>query len=91
MHTLTSNIHGPDRTLAVAGIPIESIIPISAGEVGNITAGFVVLSYAGTLTITIVADGDQTPDLPALASALEDELDALVRSSAGRTAQAGRG
>jgi hypothetical protein len=80
MHTLTSNVHGPDRPLALAGIRIESIIPISVGEAGNITVGFVVLSYAGTLTITVVADPNHTPDLPALASALQDELDVLIRS-----------
>jgi WS/DGAT/MGAT family acyltransferase len=79
MHTLVSNVRGPDRPLALAGIPIESIIPISVGEAGNITVGFVVLSYAGTLTITVVADPDQFPEL---AAALQAELDALVRSPA---------
>jgi WS/DGAT/MGAT family acyltransferase len=84
MHTLTSNVRGPDRPLALAGSPIESIIPISAGEAGNITVGFVALSYAGTLTITLVADPDGTPDLPTLAAALQKELGMLCSPPGGR-------
>lgn len=76
-HTLTSNVRGPDHPLTLAGKPIESIIPISAGEAGNVTVGFVALSYAGTLTITTAADPDTTPDLPTLAAALQKELDVL--------------
>lgn len=79
MHTLTSNVHGPDRPVALAGVPVRSIIPISAGEAGNITVGFIALSYAGTFTITVVADPDGTPDLPVLVTALSDQLDALTR------------
>jgi len=82
LHTLVSNVRGPDRPLSVTGAHIESIIPVSAGEAGNITASFVLLSYAGTLTITVVADRYQVPDLPALAAALQDELDALVLAPA---------
>jgi hypothetical protein len=50
--------------------------------------GFVVLSYAGTLTITVVSDPDQFPELPA---ALQAELDALVRSPAAEARDPGRG
>jgi diacylglycerol O-acyltransferase / wax synthase len=85
MHALTSNVHGPERLLTIAGSTIESIIPISVGEAGNITVGFIVLSYAGTLTITVVVDPDQTPDLPVIAAALQGELDAMTLSaSSGR-------
>jgi hypothetical protein len=38
---------------------------------------FDVLSYAGTLTITTVADPDTVPDLSALTTALRAELAAL--------------
>jgi hypothetical protein len=36
------------------------------------------LSYAGTLTVTLIVDPDRVPDLPALATALQTELDALA-------------
>jgi WS/DGAT/MGAT family acyltransferase len=81
LHTLTSNVRGPDRQCRVADAPIESIIPISVGEAGNITVGFVALSYAGVLVVTVTADPDHAPDLPAVATALQDELDALVTAA----------
>jgi WS/DGAT C-terminal domain len=39
---------------------------------------FDVLSYAGALTITAVADPDAVPDLTELAAALRDELTTLA-------------
>jgi diacylglycerol O-acyltransferase / wax synthase len=38
-------------------------------------------SYAGTLTITVIADPDHVPDLSVLAAALQAELDMLTSSS----------
>jgi hypothetical protein len=40
-------------------------------------AGFGVFSYAGTLSITVVADADLAGDLPGLTALLQDELDEL--------------
>ncbi|HXV92005.1 MAG TPA: wax ester/triacylglycerol synthase domain-containing protein [Pseudonocardia sp.] len=77
-HTLLSNVPGPDRPLAFAGAPIRTIVPVAVGEAGNATVNFVALSYAGTLVVTVVADPDRVPDLPLLASLLQDELDALT-------------
>lgn len=79
IHTLVSNVRGPDRSLTVAGVPVAAVIPISVGEAGNLTVSFVALSYAGELTVT-VADPDRVPDLPVLSHALQAELDALTRS-----------
>lgn len=47
-------------------------------EAGNISVSFVCASYAGTLTVTIVADPDHVPDLSALITGLEAELRALT-------------
>jgi diacylglycerol O-acyltransferase / wax synthase len=83
LHTLVSNVHGPDRPLALAGAPIAAIIPVSVAEAGNLTVSFVALSYAGTVTVTIIADPDRVPDLPILTAALQTELDALTTPPAG--------
>ena len=61
LHTLVSNVHGPDRPLTLAGAPIAAVIPVSVAEAGNLTVTFVALSYAGTLTVTIIADPANTP------------------------------
>jgi diacylglycerol O-acyltransferase len=83
LHTLVSNVRGPDRPLTLAGAPVAAIVPVSVGEAGNLTVNFVALSYAGTLTVTVTADPDRVPDLPVLAAALQAELDALTTAPAG--------
>lgn len=77
IHTFVSNVRGPESRLSFAGCPITSIIPLSAGT-GNVTVSFAVLSYAGRLTVTLIADPDTCPDLPELRDALEEELQVLV-------------
>jgi WS/DGAT/MGAT family acyltransferase len=74
LHTLVTNLRGPDRPLTFAGAPIDDVIPVALGDSGNVTVSFDVLSYAGTLSITVVADPDHVPDLPILAAALQAEL-----------------
>lgn len=77
MHTLVSDVRGPAEPVTLAGRPVSAIIPVAVGESGNVTVSFVALSYAGTLTVTVVADSS-VPDLPLLAGALQAELTALV-------------
>ncbi|MBN1173855.1 MAG: DUF1298 domain-containing protein, partial [Micromonosporaceae bacterium] len=75
--TFVSNLRGPTSWLAICGCRIERIIPISATS-GNVTVAFAVLSYAGTLAITTVADPDTCPDVERLAGYLQAELDLLT-------------
>ena len=81
LHTLVTNLRGPDRPLTFAGTPVEDVIPVALGDTGNVTVSFDVLSYAGTLSITIVADPDHVPDLPFLVAALQAELAAVGAAS----------
>jgi diacylglycerol O-acyltransferase len=75
-HTIVSNLRGPSEVRTLAGSTVESIIPISVGELGNVAVTFVGLTYAGTLTITAIVDPAAFPDLPLLLSALQEELGA---------------
>ncbi|MGY1708832.1 wax ester/triacylglycerol synthase domain-containing protein [Geodermatophilus sp. SYSU D00758] len=77
-HTLVSDVPGPDRAVTLAGVPVTAVLPVAVGEAGNVTVSFDALSYAGTLTVTAVADPERLPDLPVLLAALERELAALV-------------
>ncbi len=77
IHTFVSNVRGPEICLSFLGRPITSIIPLSAAS-GNVTVSFAVLSYAGSLTITLVADPNTCPDLSALRDALEEEVHVLT-------------
>jgi diacylglycerol O-acyltransferase / wax synthase len=80
IHTFVSNVRGPESRLSFLGCPITSIIPLSAAS-GNVTVSFAVLSYAGSLTITLVADPDTCPDLSDLRDALEEEVRVLTAST----------
>ena len=77
-HTLVSNVKGPKAKVSIGGVPVRELIPVSVAESGNVAVNFVALSYAGSLTVTIVAEPDLVPDLPELASLLQAELDALT-------------
>ena len=84
MHTLVSNVRGPEEPLSIAGAPVTSIIPITVGEAGNVTVTTAALSYAGTLMVTVIVDPDRVPELAELAAALQAELDALTKAPATR-------
>ncbi len=74
--TFVTNIRGPRTPMAFAGVRVSEIIPISS-IAGNGTVAFAVLSYCGTLTVTIIADPDHCPDLAPIATALSEELQRL--------------
>ena len=75
--TFVTNLRGPQRQLSFLGAPVVDVIPVSV-ITGNITVAFAALSYAGTLLVTVVADPEACPDLPAVVAELQGELDALT-------------
>ena len=87
VNTFVTNLPGPSHRLSFLGAPITEVIPVS-GTTGNVTVAFAVLSYAGTLVVTLVADPDRCPDLPVLTVELQTQLDTLAAS---RTAVPGAG
>jgi diacylglycerol O-acyltransferase / wax synthase len=59
------------------------VIPVTL-TTGNITVSFGMLSYAGTITLTVIADAEHLADLDILTRALRLELsDHLVGRVAG--------
>ena len=83
-HTLVSHVRGPAEPVSFGACPITSAIPAGVGPGGNIPVYFEVLSYAGTLTVTAIADPDHFPGLGPLADALRAELDLIIRHSVAR-------
>ncbi len=77
VHTFVTNLRGPNERLVFLGVPITEVDPITVVS-GNVTVAFAVLSYAGTLAITIIADPDACPDLDEVRAALQRELDQLA-------------
>jgi WS/DGAT/MGAT family acyltransferase len=82
--TMVTNLRGPDVHLSFLAAPITEIIPVTPIS-GNVTVAFAVLSYAGTLVITVTADPRRCADLPVLRAVLQSELDLLTaRQTPGR-------
>ena len=86
VHTFVTNLRGPAERLAFLGAEVDEVIPVSAIS-GNVTVAFAVLSYAGTLAITVVADPTACPDLAEVREALQTELDALAEAGNGASAR----
>lgn len=74
--TFVTNLRGPDSPVAFVDASVEEIIPVNSTS-GNVRVAFGVFSYAGTLTVTVVADADLACDLPRLVALLQTELDGL--------------
>ncbi|MEU0869526.1 wax ester/triacylglycerol synthase domain-containing protein [Nocardia brasiliensis] len=69
IHTFETNLRGPGVALHLDGSRIEAIVPMVATP-GNVGVTFAVLSYAGTLGVTVIAD----PDILTEQSSLTDAL-----------------
>ncbi len=77
VNSFLTNIRGPAEPLTLHGAPITQIVPVTI-TAGNVTVAFAILSYAGTLTTTVIVDPDAVPDVTALATALRGELESLT-------------
>lgn len=74
-HTILTDLRGPDQVQMLGGSVVEPIIPVSLADLGNLSVTFVALSYAGVLTVSVIADPQQMPDIDVLAATLQRELD----------------
>ncbi|GAA1987538.1 wax ester/triacylglycerol synthase family O-acyltransferase [Terrabacter lapilli] len=77
VNTFVTNVRGPRHPWRFCGHEVSRVVPVAVTP-GNTGVTFDVLSYAGTLGITLVADPDVVPDGRHLASRVADELATLV-------------
>jgi diacylglycerol O-acyltransferase / wax synthase len=68
-----ANVPGPPARLYLADAPLEEVFPV-VPIMGNIGLGVGVLSYAGQLNFTIVADRAGFPDLPVFLAGMRRSL-----------------
>jgi WS/DGAT/MGAT family acyltransferase len=78
VNVFLTDIPGPPSRLRLNGTEITHVVPLMA-SVGNVSVAFAALSYAGSLTITVIVDPDLVPDLTILTTALERQLQTLAR------------
>jgi WS/DGAT/MGAT family acyltransferase len=74
-----TNVPGPPVPLYVAGARLLELFPV-APILGNQTLTVGVLSYAGQLNLTAMADQDTCPDVDVFAQGVRSALDELARS-----------
>ena len=80
VNCFVTNVRGPRKPLYLAGAQLDNAVPFSP-LVAGVRLGVTVFSYAGTLTITLLGDG-QLPDWSTLVTA--------TRKSLGMSAEASR-
>ena len=73
INTFLTNVHGPTEELTMLGVRVTAVIPVSP-IAGNVTVAFTAFSYAGILSVTVVADRDRWPDARPIAAALDRAL-----------------
>jgi hypothetical protein len=77
-----TNVPGPRVQLRLAGVPVSRMM-FWVPQSGRMGLGISIFSYAGTVTIGIIADAGLVPDPDALVADVDAELLALT-SNAGR-------
>ncbi|MEV6966024.1 wax ester/triacylglycerol synthase domain-containing protein [Hamadaea sp. NPDC051192] len=74
---MESDVIGPAAPVRLLGATVLEVVPIGT-VVGNMTIGFLAVSYAGRLVVAVQADADRHPDLPVLLAAMCHEADQLA-------------
>ena len=81
LNTFITNVPGPPAPLYLAGAPLLEVFPVLA-IAGNMALGAAVMSYAGQLNLTAVADRDRCPDVEVFAEGVRRALDDLAEQPA---------
>jgi diacylglycerol O-acyltransferase / wax synthase len=80
MNLGVTNVPGPPVPLYLAGARLLELFPV-VPILGNLTLTVGVLSYAGQLNLTALADQDTCPDVEVFAHGVRSALDELARSA----------
>ena len=79
MNLVVTNVAGPPVPLYLAGARLLELFPMLP-VMGNLTLVVAVLSYAGQLNLTAVADRDSCPDLEVFTQGVRTALGDLAQS-----------
>ena len=77
VNSFVTNVHGPATPWNFCGCTVSRLVPVAVTP-GNVAVTFDVLSYAGTLGITVVTDPEVVPDDTPLTAHLLEGLASLV-------------
>lgn len=80
VNSFLTNMRGPGRPMRLTGAAIRRIAPVTIAT-GNVSVAFAALSYAGSLTISVIVDPDLAPELDDIAQALRQELEEMAQGT----------
>jgi hypothetical protein len=75
--TVVTNVPGPRKPVYIAGTPISGVL-VWAPCSGNVSMTISIFSYAGDLTVGLMADSGLVPDPEELVTDFETELSRLL-------------
>jgi hypothetical protein len=78
--TFVTNLRGPDQPVSLLGAEVDHVVPVTT-TTGNVPVVFGALSYAGVLTLAVVADPDLCPELDDVTADLRAELDEMCAAT----------
>jgi hypothetical protein len=78
LNLAVTNVPGPPVPLYLAGAQLLEVFPV-VPLIGNETLNIGVLSYAGQLNMTAVADGDACSDVDVFAQGVRNAFEKLAR------------
>jgi len=84
-----TNVPGPPVPLYLAGARLLELFPVAPVQ-GNVTLTVAVLSYAGQLNLTAIADRDTCPDVEVFTQGVRGALDDLAQSVLVAASRGGR-
>ena len=76
--TVITNVPGPREAVYMAGVPVTGVV-VWAPTSGSVSMSVSIFSYAGRVTVGVMADAGLVPDPETMVEAFGDELDALAR------------
>jgi GNAT superfamily N-acetyltransferase len=77
---IVTNVPGPREPVFLAGARLTRLV-FWVPQAGAVGLGISILSYAGDVSVGVAADHNLVPDPMQLTTAIEDELEALVRAA----------
>lgn len=80
--TFATTLPGPAQPVTILGTQVTRITPLVLNQ-GNTTIAFAIITYAGQLTISVVADPTCGPDPLAVGDLLRDRLLRLIPAGEG--------
>lgn len=76
--SVITNVPGPQQRVSLAGTDVAGVLAWAPAS-GGVSMTISIFSYAGQITVGLLADATLIPDPERIAAALESEIDALLR------------